>query len=436
MHHLLGVALAIAMVVCAALPAQAAKKASLVIDANTGRTLHAAAADARRYPASLTKIMTLYLTFDAISKGRLSLSSRIRFSPHAAGQPPSKLGFSVGDTISVDDAIKALVVKSANDVAAALAEQIGGSEAAFARQMTQRARALGMRQTVFRNASGLPDSRQVTTARDMSRLALALQRDFPRFFQYFRLRRFTFRGRTYRNHNRLLGRFAGTDGIKTGYTRASGFNLVTNVRRGNRHIVGVVLGSKTSGRRNRRMQRLLAAALPKASPVKVNRRKPVLIARPKLIQRPAPRTAAVAHRRPSVRLPWQAQTTWSGKPGSVRTPSSLQQQARVLAGRSPASKRPITRSAAPGRQAGQRIDTHQIQVGAFFSEREAHRHLAVVRSRAGELLAGFEPVSLKVSGPNRAIFRARFTGFDARAASTTCAKLKAARIDCFVSTAN
>ena len=222
--------------------------AAIVIDANTGSTLHAAAADARRYPASLTKMMTIYLIFEHLKQGRLTLSTPIRFSQRAANQQPSKLGLKVGETITVKDAISALITKSANDVATAVAEHIAGSEIAFARLMTAKARALGMSRTVYQNASGLPDKSQVTTARDMARLGLALQDDFPKRYRMFAQRRFAYRGRRYKNHNRLLGRFPGTDGIKTGYTRASGFNITTSVRRDGKHLIGVVIGQRTRPR--------------------------------------------------------------------------------------------------------------------------------------------------------------------------------------------
>ena len=253
------------------------RSASLVVDANTGSVLHSKGADDPVYPASLTKMMTLYLTFELIEMGRLSYSSKIKMTEEGADAAPSKLDLKPGEELTVLEAIKALVTKSANDVAIALGQHIGGSEANFARLMTRKARELGMSKTTFRNASGLPDPDQVTTARDMVTLGLRLQDDFPRHYRLFATREFTFRGKTYRNHNGLLARYRGTDGIKTGYTRASGFNLVSSVRRGGKHVVAAVFGGKTARIRNARMQSLITAALPKASTTVT--RRPALIAR-------------------------------------------------------------------------------------------------------------------------------------------------------------
>lgn len=268
------------------------RHAALVIDANNGHVMHADKADEIRFPASLTKIMTLYMAFEAIEQGRTSYTTRIKVSHEAASQPPTKLVLEPGETIALGDAMKALVTKSANDAAVAIAEHLGGTEARFARMMTEKARLFGMSRTTFRNASGLPDPEQVTTARDMARLALRIQDDFPRHYPIFALRTFNYDGSHYRNHNNLLFRFQGTDGIKTGYTRASGFNLVSSVRRGGRHVVGVIFGGATASRRDVTMQLLLARALNQASPYKTRRSAPVLIAAP--AQRTKPQQVAAA----------------------------------------------------------------------------------------------------------------------------------------------
>ena len=259
------------------IPSEAAssKRASMVIDANTGTTLHASQADELRHPASLTKLMTLYLLFEEIEQGRLRLDSTIRMTKWGTLAPPSKLGLEEGEEISVRDAIRALVTKSANDVARAIAEHIGGTEAGFAKMMTEKARLLGMSRTTFRNASGLPDVEQVTTARDMLTLALHLQDDFPQHYHFFSTRVFEHRGRTYRNHNGLLRTYPGTDGIKTGYIRMSGFNVVTSLRRGDRHVVGVVFGGKTAASRNAEMRALLDRTIRNASTKKTRRPAPV-----------------------------------------------------------------------------------------------------------------------------------------------------------------
>jgi len=256
------------------------------MDVNTGRIIHNEFGDDLRYPASLTKMMTLFMAFELIEQKKLSYRTRMKVSAQAAAQPPSKIGLKVGETIRVIDAIKALVTKSANDVAVVMAEHIAGSEANFARLMTRRARQLGMRKTVFRNASGLPDSRQVTTARDMLKLAVALQDLYPRHYRLFKTRAFTYRGKRYRNHNTLLARVQGVDGIKTGYIRAAGFNLVSSIRRDGKHVVAAVFGGKTGKKRNRRMRALLASSLKKASTRRTRQRTPLLVAKPRAIPRP------------------------------------------------------------------------------------------------------------------------------------------------------
>ncbi|MDI4656299.1 D-alanyl-D-alanine carboxypeptidase family protein [Xanthobacter autotrophicus] len=231
---------------------------AIIVDANTGKTLYEDNADALRHPASVTKIMTLYLLFEQLEAGNLKLDSNLEVSAKAASQQPSKLGVRPGSTIEVEDAIKALVTRSANDVAVVIAENLGGSESEFAEMMTRKARALGMSRTVFRNASGLPNPNQVTTARDLSILGRAVQDRFPKQYKYFSTRTFYYRGQAIGNHNRLLGRIEGVDGIKTGYTQASGFNLVTSVKRDGRYLVGVVLGGSSGGSRDARMTNLIA----------------------------------------------------------------------------------------------------------------------------------------------------------------------------------
>ena len=242
-------------------PPQAApsKYAAIVVNADDGKVLYSVQADQARYPASLAKMMTLYLLFRAVDSGKVSLDTRIPISANAAHKPPTKLHLKPGDTISVDTAIRAMVVKSANDVATAVAEYLGGSEDNFARMMTAEARALGMTDTVFTNASGLPEDGMHTTARDMAILALALRRDFPQHYGYFDLHSFSFRGRTVNGHNKALDMIAGADGLKTGYTQESGFNLATSVRRDGHSIVAVVMGGDTAHARDEHMQQLVAA---------------------------------------------------------------------------------------------------------------------------------------------------------------------------------
>jgi D-alanyl-D-alanine carboxypeptidase len=245
--------------------AEAATQAAIVVDAKTGKVLYASNADTKAFPASLTKMMTLYLTFEALEAGRITLDTRIKVSANAAAEPPSKLGVKAGNTIAFKDAILSLVTRSANDMATAIGEHLGGSETRFAQMMTARARSLGMKSTTFKNAHGLPNSAQITTARDMAILGRALQDRFPTYFRYFKTTSFTYAGAKIGNHNRLLGRVQGVDGIKTGYTRASGFNLVSSVNLPDRRVVAVVLGGSSGSSRDAHMEKLLKQYVPKAS---------------------------------------------------------------------------------------------------------------------------------------------------------------------------
>ena len=234
-----------------------AKYASFIINENTKRIYHNANADTRNYPASLTKIMTLYLVFDALKSKKISMNSKFKVSKRATRQPPSKLNLSAGSNITVKNAILALVTKSANDVATVIAENLGKSERNFARLMTRKAKKLGMTRTTFRNASGLPNRGQLSTARDMATLGIAIRKNHPKFFKLFKTKSFIYKGIKYTNHNNLLGSYSGTDGIKTGYTNASGFNLVASVERNGQRIIGVVFGGKKARSRDKHMVTLL-----------------------------------------------------------------------------------------------------------------------------------------------------------------------------------
>lgn len=239
--------------------------AAIVVDAHDGRVLYRVNADDPRYPASLTKMMTVYMLFEALDQGRIQKSTAIPVSDYARGRPPTKIGFARGGTIDVDTAIRALVIRSANDVATAVAEFLGGSEAEFAEMMTRRAHEIGMRNTQFRNASGLPDSGQRSTARDMALLAIQLRRQFAHHYHFFGNRSFAFAGREIRGHNDLIGRVPGVDGLKTGFIRASGYNLATSVSIDGRSVVAVVMGGETAKSRNEHMEHLIREFLPMAS---------------------------------------------------------------------------------------------------------------------------------------------------------------------------
>lgn len=253
-----GYFLIFALTLAVVLPSKAqARFSAIVIDAGSGEVLYENGADVSRYPASLTKMMTLYMVFSALEEGRIRLGETMPVSRRAAAQPPSKLGLHAGSGITVKNAILALVTKSANDVATVVAEHLSGSERAFARAMTAKARSLGMKRTTFRNASGLPNSGQMSTARDMSRLGQALLRDHPQYYHYFSTEQFKYGRAHHRNHNGLLTTYSGLDGIKTGYIRASGFNLVASAKRGDQRLIGVVFGARTPGERGRIMTSLL-----------------------------------------------------------------------------------------------------------------------------------------------------------------------------------
>src|SRR6516164_4717363 len=263
--------------------------ASIVVDGNSGSVLQASSADALRHPASLTKVMTLYLLFERLEAGRLKLDSTLKISEHASEQAPTKLGLKPGQTLSVEDAIKGIVTKSANDAAVAVAENLGGDEDSFAKLMTEKAHALGMAHTTYVNASGLPDDDQVTTARDQAILGRVIQERFPRYYRYFSTESFVYHGEAMRNHNHLLGVVEGVDGIKTGFTRASGFNLLTSLHREGRYLVAVVMGGPSASERDERMRELIGAHIKEAA-----------------VRRTAPTIAETAERRDEVLAKSQA----------------------------------------------------------------------------------------------------------------------------------
>jgi D-alanyl-D-alanine carboxypeptidase len=274
LRTLLLVALCVALASLAPAARAESGVASIVVDADTGKVLLSSQPTRRWYPASLTKLMTLYLTFDALENGTLSLEEALTVSENAANQPEVSLGLKAGDTIPVENAITALVVRSANDVAMLLAEKVGGSEQRFAAMMSLKARALGMNRTVFRNPSGLPDDRQTTTARDMAILAAALLTRFPEYYEFFNKRYYIHNGQALATYNQFLEQYKGADGFKTGFTCGSGYNLVASVERDGRRLIGVILGATSNGKRNAEMVRLMdrgfAMDLPDEAPLLVN----------------------------------------------------------------------------------------------------------------------------------------------------------------------
>ncbi|MCR9123780.1 MAG: D-alanyl-D-alanine carboxypeptidase [Phyllobacteriaceae bacterium] len=409
----------IALCVAAAAPSPAQanpKYAGVVIDANTGETLYAYRADSQRFPASLTKMMTVYMMFEAMEQGKLRPNTPIRISRHAASMIPSKLGIRAGGTITAESAIKALITKSANDVAAAVAEHLGGTESEFAQMMTRKARQLGMSSTTFRNASGLPNSRQVTTARDMARLGIALQEHFPRRFDMFSTRSFRYAGVTHRNHNRLLGRVRGVDGIKTGYIRASGFNLVTSVNHNGRSIVAVVMGGRTGASRNAQMEKLVAQYFPKAS----RRDRGPLIARNGSTNF-AVRGASIASI-PLNRLPIPAFTDRVAEVGSAPAAPVV---AYAPTPQPRASVDPIV-TATPAARSG-----WVIQIAALETQDQAVDYLRVAQARAPGILGAREPFVEQFVKSGVTYHRARFSGFGSKSqAWNACSALKRHNYSC------
>ena len=417
------------------LPAQAnSKYAAIVVDANTGKTLFSSSADAPRYPASLTKMMTLYLTFEALASGKLKTSSKVSFSKNASAEPPTKLGVKAGGSITVETAILSLVTKSANDAATALAEKLGGSEAGFARQMTAKARQLGMTGTIFRNAHGLPNNAQHTTARDMATLGIALHEHFPQYYDYFSVRSFKYGKKRLSNHNRLLGRIKGVDGIKTGYTRASGFNLASSVSDGNRRIVAVVMGGRTGKSRDNHMAELIRTWLPKAS---TKRGGGDLVAKASDESTNSPIRALAAllpgakdAPRPKPR-PDEDLTAFADdeeaeliEQGDAELDAVEQAYAEPIPARM-ADIDPISTAGVP--KSG-----WSIQVASSPSEIEARAFLTKTSRQAGEVLADASPYTVTFDKDGATYHRARFGGFETKNdAWDACKALKRKKIECY-----
>jgi D-alanyl-D-alanine carboxypeptidase len=444
---------------------------SIVVDANSGAVLQASNADAPRHPASLTKMMTLYLLFERLQQGKLSLSSELPVSAHAAAQAPSKLGLEPGDKIRVDNAIKAIVTKSANDVAVVIGEAIGGDEPSFARMMTAKARELGMMHTTYRNASGLPNDAQVTTARDQSIIGRALRDRFPQYFHYFATRSFVFRGHTIRGHNRLLGSLDGTDGIKTGYIHDSGFNIVTSVHRGNRYLVAAVFGGHTARARDARVRSLVDKTIAKAAakrtaPLVVegwqNKEREVAAAPvPASDPRDTHASADVGSSAPIKPIPVRTITVRAAAlqktaltavaPTSGRltpAPATKVTEVAIVKGEAPAAvaqaSLPQVASAAPervavavpvaapARPAAKPHGGWMIQVGAFDDEKDAKHRLEAAQDKAKAQLGEADPFTEKVSKGAKSLYRARFAGLDRDSAEAACKHLKHSDIPCLL----
>lgn len=434
--------------------------AAMVVDVKSGKTLHAVNEDALRHPASITKVMTLYMLFEQMERGKFALDSELTISAHAAAQAPSKLGLRPGQTIAVEDAIKAIVTKSANDVACAIGENIAGSEERFAQMMTAKAHALGMSRTHYANASGLPDPDQLTTARDLTVLARAIQDRFPHYYRYFQTRSFAFRGRVIGNHNHLLGNVEGVDGIKTGYTRDSGFNLMTAAKSEGRQIVAIVLGGKSGASRDRIMADLVRGSLPRAyagarvaPPITevAERARPAVVA--DAVSRTRTQVASADDEdvettgttgEPLDLSPKGTTTTPGGtwKVGPQGIPRAAQAYAGASSAQAPfpgatkstARVASVERDEPPKAVSGARVvpTAWVIQLGAMDDETKARSMLSEARAKVGGSLSKAAPYTVKVEHGGTTLFRARFSGFaEQDSAQEACTALKRSGFSCF-----
>ena len=449
------------------------KFSAIAVDARRGTILFGSDVDGLRHPASLTKMMTLYVLFQDLKAGRIKLKSSFVVSRRASSMPPSKLGLKPGSRISVDDAIRALVTKSANDVASTIGENLGGSEANFAARMTRTARSIGMSRTTFRNASGLPNPDQWTTARDMATLGLRLQRDFPQYYPYFRITAFSYKGRVIRTHNRLLGRYAGTDGIKTGYIAASGFNLTTSAKRGDKRIVGVVLGARSGGSRNAYMMSMLDGVFKKCVPGNT-------IAAKAGSSAGAINPLAVASKKPAAKAtvagdieqPAAEQSEASAIQSVTADPAPpASDETRVLEAKMEEAANAADTTAATGdededggalttaavegdeaqpalpanlpfqvkseAEAGGEVlasaepaTAWAIQIGAFPDKANARQKLAELRSGGYSFLNDKSAVTVEVQNGDQRFYRARFIGFTQKSAKAACTKLEKRGLEC------
>ncbi len=403
-------------------PSDQPKYAAVVVDANTGEVLYAKRADSPRYPASITKVMTLYLAFEAIAEGRLQSTDLITVSARAAGQPPTKLGMSAGDVITVDDAMKAIAVKSANDMSVALAEHMAGSEARFAALMTLRAQELGMLNSRFVNASGLPDSRQVSSARDIAILSRAVMRDYPQYYGLFNLRAFTFRGVAMNNHNRLLNRMSGVDGLKTGYTNASGYNLAASGVQDGRRLIVVMLGGTSNAARDNHVQDLLTTGFDVLRRRNAGER--IMVAQSLFEPPPPPAVLFASVEQGDADLP-QAAFVDGPAAGTLVVQRSMSPIADPAPVKAVATTRAGKAVAPAKKPKGQWV----VQAGAFKSKDQARAQMRAIETRFGKVLDDAEGViGDKVGG----FFRVRFTGLTSDAAKQACKAISAKRQSCMV----
>ena len=412
---------------------------ALTVDARTGAVLFSDSPDGLRHPASLTKMMTLYVLFQDLKAGRINRGTLFRVSARAAAMAPSKLGLRAGMTITVDEAIKALVTKSANDAAATIAENLGGTESNFAARMTRVAHTIGMSRSSFHNASGLPNPDQYTTARDMATLGLRLMRDFPQYYPYFRITAFNFHGRTIRTHNKLVEHYAGTDGIKTGYVAASGYNLVTSTKRGDKRLVGVVLGATSSASRGAYMMRMLESKFAQA---KSGATVAALAGSSKGVINPvATDTASASAQTPSTDEKAQLadaaasaaddQTNDDDQADVASTTSATPKVIEANLAPVEGKKKPIGKlpfavksaSAEPNTLEDSITQSWNIQIGAYPDKEQAQAKLTALKGKAIASLEGKAAYTISTQKDGSTVYRARFAGFDSETAKKACAKI-------------
>jgi D-alanyl-D-alanine carboxypeptidase len=421
-------------------PASTGRSSQIVVDAATGEVLYEVNADAPRYPASITKVMTLYLAFEALAEGRLQLTDSVPVSSRAAAQPPTKLGLRAGESLSVDDALRAISVKSSNDIALAMAERLGGSEERFAALMTVRAQELGMSNTRFVNASGLPDTRQITTARDISVLSRAIMRDYPQYYSYFGQKYFSFRGQSIANHNGLLHSMPGVDGIKTGFTSAAGYNLSASAVRDGRRLIAVVLAGSSRVARNSRVQNLLDTGFVVAErrehgesvtlAMALNEQSSSTI---RLASADKPRDNSFLTRSPSgivvkpVVLARAASVTPPKPAAAVAKPIVLASAAPAKPAEPPVALRGSQPRKSDVKPSGS--DSWLVQVGAFRGRAQASAQITFVQRKFAELFAEADGF---VEDATDRQYRARFSGMTAAEAQKACKSLSAQRQPCMV----
>ncbi len=407
---LAGVLCFLALAAASAEPARAAKYAAIVIEETSGKVLFARNADKARYPASLTKIMTLYLLFEELESGRMTMRTKLPVSRVAAGRSPSKLYLKPGQTITVKDAIYALITKSANDVATVVGEALSGTEREFGKRMTRKARALGMSSTTFRNASGLPHSKQRTTARDMARLAIAVRRDFPQYFGFFSTKSFRWRGKRFGNHNKLLSNYTGTDGIKTGYIDASGFNLVATVERNGVRLIGVVFGGRSGKTRDAHMVSILDKSFKRVKPGDIRTQlaaasNNVVTVPPKSLPQSLPVPPPAPDTLPVAPPPRRTST------GSIDL--ALAGESGYLDGVPPT----------PDLRQNEGPSKWSVQVGSFAKRANAHKAAAQARRAAVQVLGSTPARLTMVTRGNIPLWRVRFHNLDETEARSACAVL-------------